>query len=67
MTKLKTPKALAKRFKVTKKGKVLIRKGGQGHFNSRESGNITRNKRRDIQASTHHGQNVKRALSYSSK
>lgn len=64
--KLKTPKSLAKRFKVTKTGKVLIRKGGQGHFNTREKSKITRNKRRDVKASEHHGKNVKRALSYSS-
>ncbi|KPJ85808.1 hypothetical protein AMJ57_01715 [Parcubacteria bacterium SG8_24] len=48
---MKTHKALAKRFKVTKKGKVLKRTAGQDHFNSRESGKITRNKRRDRQMS----------------
>jgi len=45
---MKTHKALAKRFKVTKKGKVLKRKAGQAHFNSRETGNTLRNKRRDV-------------------
>lgn len=45
---MKTHKALAKRFKVTKKGKVLKRKAGQAHFNGRENGNTARNKRRDI-------------------
>mgnify|MGYP001568108699 CR=1 FL=1 len=45
----KTYKALAKRVKVTKNGKVLKRKAGQDHFNTRESGKVTRNKRRDIQ------------------
>lgn len=49
--KLKTNKAMSKRFKVTRTGKTLKRKAGQNHFNSRESGNITRNKRRDV--STH--------------
>jgi len=44
---MKTHNALAKRFKVTKKGKVLKRTAGQDHFNSRESGKVTRNKRRD--------------------
>lgn len=43
---MKTHKAVAKRFKVTKTGKVLKRKAGQDHFNSRESGKIVRNKRR---------------------
>ncbi len=45
---LKTFKALAKRVKVTKNGKVLKRKAGQDHFNSKESGKVRRNKRRDI-------------------
>jgi large subunit ribosomal protein L35 len=48
---MKTHKALAKRFKVTKTGKVLKRAAGQDHFNSRESGKVTRNKRRDRQMS----------------
>lgn len=45
---MKTNKAIAKRFKVTKTGKVLKRCAGQDHFNTRESGNTTRNKRRDV-------------------
>ena len=49
MYKLKSIKKISKRFALTKKGKVTSRKCGQGHFNSRESGNITRNKRRDIE------------------
>lgn len=48
MTKIKTHKATAKRFKVTGTGKLKRRKAGQDHFNSRESGNTKRNKRRDI-------------------
>lgn len=45
---LKTHKATAKRFTKTKTGKFLKRKAGQDHFNSRESGKTTRNKRRDV-------------------
>lgn len=45
---LKTFKALAKRVKITKNGKILKRKAGQDHFNSRETGKVRRNKRRDI-------------------
>ncbi|MBU1028639.1 50S ribosomal protein L35 [Patescibacteria group bacterium] len=48
---MKTHNALTKRFKVTKKGKVLKRAAGQDHFNTRESGKVTRNKRRDRQMS----------------
>ena len=50
MPKIKTHKATVKRFKVTGSGKLRKRKAGQDHFNSRESGNTTRNKRRDVKA-----------------
>ncbi|MFZ2970921.1 MAG: 50S ribosomal protein L35 [Minisyncoccia bacterium] len=45
--KAKTRKAVAKRFKVTRTGKVISRSANQDHFNSRESGNVTRKKRLD--------------------
>lgn len=45
---MKTNKALAKRVRITKTGKMIKRKAGQDHFNSRESGKVTRNKRTDI-------------------
>jgi len=48
MSKLKTTKAIAKRFKVTKNGKIVKRVAGQGHFNARETGKENRNKRRDL-------------------
>ncbi len=44
---MKTRKTLAKRFRVTRKGKVERRQSGQAHFNARESGNTTRSKRGD--------------------
>jgi ribosomal protein L35 len=50
MPKLKTRKNVIKRYQVkkSKKGlKILKRTDGQDHFNSRESGNTKRNKRRD--------------------
>lgn len=47
--KQKTHKAISKRVRVTKTGKLLKRTSGQDHFNSRESGKVTRNKRRDKQ------------------
>lgn len=49
MPKIKTHKATVKRFKVTGKGKLMQRKGGQDHFNSRETGQMRRQKRRDIE------------------
>ena len=49
---LKTNKALAKRIRITKTGKVIKRKAGQDHFNSRENGKTRRNKRRDVTVPT---------------
>lgn len=45
---IKTNKSMAKRIKITSSGKVMKRKAGQDHFNSRESGNVTRTKRTDV-------------------
>ncbi|MFA6315203.1 MAG: bL35 family ribosomal protein [Candidatus Paceibacterota bacterium] len=33
---IKTNKSYAKRFKVTKNGKIMSRKAGQNHFNAKE-------------------------------
>ncbi|MFH1145412.1 MAG: 50S ribosomal protein L35 [bacterium] len=46
MPKLKTAKVISKRVKVTKGKKLLTKTAGQDHFNARERGNTTRNKRR---------------------
>lgn len=62
---MKTNKTIAKRLQITKTGKVLKRKAGQDHFNSRESGNTTRAKRRDIQLNAKFSRNLKRLLPYS--
>ncbi len=48
MPKVKTHKGTSKRIKRTKKGKLMARAVGQDHFNSRESGKTTKNKRRDL-------------------
>lgn len=56
MPKIKTHKATAKRFIITKTKKIKHRKAGQDHFNGREAGNVTRRKRRDVNA---HKSNVK--------
>ncbi|OIO45976.1 MAG: hypothetical protein AUJ28_03300 [Parcubacteria group bacterium CG1_02_37_51] len=64
MPKLKTRKAVAKRIKITKNDKVKIRAGAQDHFNARETGKKTRNKRRVKNLSVTNHQNVKRAIPY---
>ena len=45
--KQKTKKAVRKRVRISGGKKIQIRAAGQDHFNARESGNVTRNKRRD--------------------
>lgn len=50
MPKIKTHQATVKRFRKTATNKLKQRKGGQDHFNSRESGKTIRKKRRDITA-----------------
>jgi ribosomal protein L35 len=48
MPKVKTHQGTSKRIKKTKRGKLIARATGQDHFNSRESGKTTKNKRRDL-------------------
>ncbi|MFA7653497.1 MAG: 50S ribosomal protein L35 [Candidatus Magasanikbacteria bacterium] len=62
MSKLKTHKAIAKRFKITKNGKIIKRTNGQGHYNSRETGNTRRNKRSDVTFDKSMGKHVTRRL-----
>lgn len=62
--KLKTKKILSKRVKVTGTKKIMIRPGGQDHFNSRESGKVTKNKRRDKQLSSVNKKVIKKFLPY---
>ncbi|MEK7203156.1 MAG: 50S ribosomal protein L35 [Patescibacteria group bacterium] len=64
MPKIKTHKATAKRFKITRNNKMLHRKAGQDHFNSRESGNVTRNKRRDVAIDISAAKVIKQLMPY---
>ncbi|MFH1226042.1 MAG: 50S ribosomal protein L35 [bacterium] len=64
MPKLKTRKAARKRFMVTGAKKLRKRKCGQDHFNSRESGNITRKKRRDTGIAKGHEKNIREMMPY---
>ncbi len=64
MPKIKTHKALKKRIKVTKQKKVIRRKTGQNHFNSKESGKKTREKRTDKRLTKGDEKNVLKALPY---
>ncbi len=60
--KIKTRRAVAKRFKITKTGKVVARTANQDHFNSRESGNDTRQKRQDKQITSGFKKSIVRQL-----
>lgn len=60
MPKIKTHQVIAKRIKRTKSGKILIRRGGQDHFNARESGKKMRNKRKNKKISSSLINNINR-------
>ena len=45
---IKTNKSYAKRFKVTRTGKILSRKAGQNHFNAKERSRTSMNKKRMV-------------------
>lgn len=62
--KVKNRKLVAKRFKVTKKSKVLKRYAGQDHFNSRDTGKVTRKKRRDVSLSDSFTKTVRTAIAH---
>lgn len=47
MPKVKTHQGASKRLRITKTGKIMHRTSGQDHFNSRETGKVTKNKRSD--------------------
>ncbi len=62
MGKAKTIKAIAKRFKVTRSGKVIKRTSGQDHYNRREPGKVTRHKRNDLKLSESHSRTLRKLL-----
>ena len=58
----KTIKAISKRFKTTKKGKVVKLKDGKNHFNAKDSGKKTRQKRNDIILSHSDAKEIKKLI-----
>lgn len=62
MPKMKTNKALTKKYSVSKTGKVTRRSTGQNHFNAKESGNKTRSKRSDKRLFKTDEKNILKAL-----
>ena len=61
---LKTHKAIAKRVRATATGKLIKRKGGQDHFNSRESSTVTRNKQSDLAVYQTFARSMKRLITH---
>jgi ribosomal protein L35 len=59
---MKTHKVIAKRVRATATGKLIKRKAGQNHFNSRESGTVTRNKRSDLGVYTTFARSMKKLI-----
>lgn len=71
MPKIKTHKATAKRFRISKPKKgsakrstIIRRKAGQDHFNANESSKKTRGKRRDVSVSKSNIKNLKNLMPY---
>jgi len=62
MPKRKSNRALLKKIKISKSGKIKRRSTGQNHFNAKESGNTTRGKRSDKRLFKTDEKNVKKAL-----
>jgi len=65
MPKLKTNKSVVKKVRLTKKRKVMRRKTGQNHYNSKENGQEGRIKRNDVRLFKADEVNVLKALPYS--
>jgi large subunit ribosomal protein L35 len=65
MPKLKTNKSVIKKVRLTKKKKVMRRKTGQNHYNSRDNGQEGRVKRKDVRLFRADEVNVLKALPYS--
>lgn len=59
---IKTSKALAKRVKVTGRGKLLVRPKGQNHFNAKNSGKEGRRKRHFLELSGIATKNISRRI-----
>ena len=59
----KTKKALIKRFKITKNGKILRRATGQNHYRSKKTGEERRKGRKWIPLAKSEAQKLKKYLS----
>ncbi len=67
MPKLKTHKSIAKRYKLTGKNKLLRKHAGQDHFNTRDNGDKTREKRGYNRVDKSNRDTIKQYLPYHKK
>ena len=59
---MKTKKALLKRFKITKTGKILRRMSGQNHYRAKKTGERRRKGRKWVTLSKKEAQRIKKFL-----
>ncbi len=62
MPKKKSNKALLKKIKLTAGKKLLRRYTKQNHFNSKQTGNFKRKKRRDVEIVGKEAKNILKAI-----
>jgi len=62
--KAKTRKAVLKRFKITKNGKVLRRQTGLDHYRRKKSGSFKRQKRKMTEMSKGEAKKIKKLLRF---
>lgn len=60
---MKTKKALTKRFKITKSGKILRRLSGQDHYRAKKSGKKRRKARKWIPLAKSEVRRIKKFIS----
>jgi len=60
----KTKKALVKRFKITKNGKIMRRIAGQNHYRSKKTGEWKRKGRKWVLLSKTESQKLKKYLGH---
>jgi len=59
---MKTKKALIKRFKITKNGKILRRVSGQNHYRSKKTGEWKRKGRKWVPLAKNEAKRIKKFL-----
>ena len=60
--KMKTRKSVTKRFKITKKGKVLRRQAFKGHLNAKKSSKRKRRLRRVVKTNDSYAKRIKKRM-----